>query len=810
MGNDSKSGLLNTCPECEAVIDVSDYGPFEKIACPACGEAMRVRAHFNHFMIERKLGEGGMSQVFRARDLTLNRPVALKILNQAFTADEELAKRLETEARLTASINHPNVVKVYSVGEDQGYFYIAMELVEGRNLEEVIQEGGKMKEERVWEVAAQVAKGLRAAHHAGLIHRDIKPGNILLAEGEVAKIVDFGLALAAGRVDESKTIWVTPFYVPPEKLNDKPEDVRGDIYSLGATLYHAIAGRPPFDADTHSLEELKEIKSVPVSLEEAAPDAGKEACRVIDRMLERQPARRQPNYDHLLEEINALRALGERASGGKPEPYSQRTLALAAAVFFMIATILVYRIVQSSDDGKDISKVIESEVISGEPGDKGAGAVSSGGATKFREGRDLLLNGKHAKAGVLFGELVKSNELSWPTFDWAVYNAGLCALLQGDSEAARELFAKLESSRVPEEGSDDAELKEFFQEMAVHLRRGLPVMQEVLELERINTVTVMAWLAYGLKNWQDGRFEEAFAFFDAFEGAQPPQRLEWINAYKELLGPFKRDRITIARIPQLWSSMNLEQIEAVIAEFRALEGRLEVEGRGKRFFADRHQRALVIQEKSIEALKERERERLAAAKLKVEKAEAVELATLQDLLAEIKELRGRRDMEEVIEKLEAAEFDSEVAKRRIADELRVSRAANAFIDTVISDLNRYGYTGPIGRVGVPEMNGSISSASRSEVRVRLDLGGTVGEARLDFSALSIEGLLKIAREVLERVEPASDRKGRMEMLIFYSWLNGQDDYAAGVGNAFAQEDEEFRRFWEKRSLVAASAEENGP
>ena len=184
--------------------------------------------------------------------------VALKVVRKEFSADAEYLAKFEREARITASVNHPHVVKVYSFGSDHGLFYIAMELVDKGSLDDLMNLQGRVAEIEALTVGIQVAQGLQAAHQKGLIHRDVKPGNILFADAQTAKIVDFGLALlAAHEAEERGEVWGTPYYVAPEKLDHQPEDFRSDMYSLGGTLFHAIAGRPPFEADTASMVALK-------------------------------------------------------------------------------------------------------------------------------------------------------------------------------------------------------------------------------------------------------------------------------------------------------------------------------------------------------------------------------------------------------------------------------------------------------------------------------------------------------------------------------------------------------------------------
>ncbi|MCE9520645.1 MAG: protein kinase, partial [Verrucomicrobia bacterium] len=267
MNSTEQPQYLSTCPACDGVLDVTVFEPYSKVVCPTCGQTVRVRRKFDHFIINKQIGEGGMSRVFESADQLLGRLGALKILNRHYSRDGARMAQFEREAQLTASVTHPNVVKVYSVGRDQGNFYIAMELVGGGSLEQRIADKGHLEEREVLRVGLAVAEGLRAAYREGLIHRDVKPANILFTEDGTPKIVDFGLALFHERdVDDSGEIWATPHYVAPEKVIDDREDFRSDMFSLGATLFHALTGKPPHKANTNSLSELKLIKSQRVSL----------------------------------------------------------------------------------------------------------------------------------------------------------------------------------------------------------------------------------------------------------------------------------------------------------------------------------------------------------------------------------------------------------------------------------------------------------------------------------------------------------------------------------------------------------------
>jgi serine/threonine protein kinase len=309
---------IENCPECGGAIDVTDELPFAQIYCPHCGAGLRARRIFNNFELVELIGQGGMGSVFKAHDRTLDRMVALKVLKREVSAREHERAKLEQEARITASVNHPHVVRVYGFGEADGQFYLAMELVEKGSLDDLMTVAGRVSEAQVLEIGGQIAQGLEAAAERGLIHRDVKPGNILFADAHTTKIVDFGLARVLEEEAEARgEIWGTPYYIAPERLNYEPEDFRSDIYSLGGTLFHAIAGRPPFEAENAGLVALKQIKSQPVSLEAFAPDVAPETAYVINRMLEKNPDDRYGSYAELIEHLDFARSkVLERA--GRP------------------------------------------------------------------------------------------------------------------------------------------------------------------------------------------------------------------------------------------------------------------------------------------------------------------------------------------------------------------------------------------------------------------------------------------------------------------------------------------------------------
>jgi serine/threonine protein kinase len=303
--------MIQACPACGTAIDTTDAEPLAQIACPNCGEKIRVERTFDHFVVVETVGVGGMGTVYKARDTHLDRFVALKLLRRDLSGKEDHNVRLQQEARIAASVNHPNVIQVFDSGTDHGHFYVVMELVDHGSLDDLIERRHQLPEMHVLEIGIQVAKGLRAAHQQGLIHRDVKPANILFVDEYAAKISDFGLAGVAGEKSETAAeIWGTPYYVAPERLRKEPEDFRGDIYSLGATLFHAIAGKAPIEGATNAGLALLDLKKHPLNLRDFAPEASEATVSIFQQMIAPDSAQRFSSYDELLSNLEeAQRAL---------------------------------------------------------------------------------------------------------------------------------------------------------------------------------------------------------------------------------------------------------------------------------------------------------------------------------------------------------------------------------------------------------------------------------------------------------------------------------------------------------------------
>ena len=276
--------------------------------------ATQVGQAFGNYQLERELGQGGMGTVYLAKDSGLNRYVALKILRSDLGDDPSFSRKFLEEVEVTASLAHPNIIRVFTLGEQEGRLYLVMEHLDEPSLENRMDKQTKVSEREVLEIGIGIASALQFAHEeTGLIHRDIKPGNILFGRGNIPKLADFGLAAGArsalGQQDE---IWGTPYYVSPERLLREPEDIRSDIYSLGATLYHALAGRPPFEAETAEEVAKRHISDRPPPLRSLCPNAQEQTVFTIDKCLAKKSSARWGGYTELLNQLaDALRRLIE-------------------------------------------------------------------------------------------------------------------------------------------------------------------------------------------------------------------------------------------------------------------------------------------------------------------------------------------------------------------------------------------------------------------------------------------------------------------------------------------------------------------
>jgi serine/threonine-protein kinase len=267
------------------------------------------------------IGTGGMGVVYQGWDERLGRSVAVKTLKPELAKEPAFCERFVREARAVASLSHPNVTQIYYIGEEEGRPFFAMEFLEGKPLDALLREEGKLASSRAIELIRQAAVGLRAAAARGVIHRDIKPSNLVLTKEGVLKVTDFGLAkmvVADSGLTLAGEVLGSPNYLAPEQASGAAADLRSDIYSLGATLYELLTGRPPFEGPTPVSIILKHVREPLRSPRQFSPELPVPLVTLTQRMLAKRPEDRPKDYDTLLRDMDRLPVPGGGSFEGRP------------------------------------------------------------------------------------------------------------------------------------------------------------------------------------------------------------------------------------------------------------------------------------------------------------------------------------------------------------------------------------------------------------------------------------------------------------------------------------------------------------
>lgn len=281
----------------------------EPTPCNKCGHPVIAPTMLRNFEVREVVASGGMGTVYRAFDTKLERMVALKMLKREMAQDAQVMESFYREARATAALNHTNIIHIYSFDEHERAPYLVMELADHGSLDSWITADGVVPELNVLDIGNKVASALDSALQHNLLHRDIKPANILFNEYGEPKLVDFGLARAAEAENEyESSIWGTPYYVAPEKIQRQGEDFRSDMYSLGGTLYHALTGHVPFEAETVEQVVAGHVHTPLTPPNEVRPGLSQTTSDAIATAMAKDPNARYSSYGEFIMALTAARS----------------------------------------------------------------------------------------------------------------------------------------------------------------------------------------------------------------------------------------------------------------------------------------------------------------------------------------------------------------------------------------------------------------------------------------------------------------------------------------------------------------------
>lgn len=757
---------------------------------------VRVRRKFDHFMIVRQIGEGGMSRVFEAEDETLGRRVALKILNRQYSRDAVRVEQFRQEALITANVNHPNVIKLYSVGYDQGYFYIAMELVNGGSLEQRIRKEGAIKEEEGLRIGREVAEGLRAAQQLGLIHRDVKPANILFTETGTSKVVDFGLALFVERgPDSSSEIWATPYYVAPEKIIDNREDYRSDIFSLGATLFHALTGRPPHKAESNNIEELRMIKCRRVALEDSGLRFAPRTIHVINRMVAFRPQERCANYDETVEELRLAEGLVGQTY--KTRFSSRRLRWLGAAAAALILTFIVGWVVRSTGDRAAVS--ITEAVDDTQTDLTGEGVSLRAGkktvAERFVEARETMLQKKRfAEAQHQFEKLIESGDARQPTLNWARYNAALCSIVIGKKNDAIGHLKKMAEDTGEGGSLVSVELADFFKSLGTRMGEnlGLGTTQDKLTYPT-SQESVLGYLIQGLAEWHYGDAMLGLSEMEFFsqhlkdvQSVASEASLEWVQNYAAIYTLYEKDLEVAQNLQDLGSPKDLEGCRIALTTVKKAREKLRNGGALKQALAKREEE---LKRELVRLRMDAQREQMAKDRVLRER----ELAQLTEITSVLPSLVQGYDYTRVIELLKDVRFESPEVQSALDGRRYLYEEAQAFLNQLFADIGSQGYQGKLQRIAGSTLDGKITSADLAHVSIDLERGAIT----IPLDTLAPETLLDAAQNFADQVTDSTDYYTRQERIAVFARVTGLHNLSATVAAQLMEENRSFRTRWMK-------------
>jgi serine/threonine protein kinase len=779
------------CHACGTAMDVDKVAPFSNVECPSCKKHTRVKREFGPYTLLRRHAIGGMSMVFVGHDNTLDREVAVKILSEDYSADEKRIAAFEEEARITASFTHPHVVRVFKTGKAFGRLYIAMELVAGGHLEHQIKERGKIPEKEALQLAIQVADGLKAAHSAGLLHRDIKPGNILLDSGGSAKIVDFGLALMTkAGVAKPDEMWATPFYVPPETVDGLEEDYRADMYAFGSTFYHALAGKPPCTEESMVTTQLREAKKHVIPLSIACPHLSMDTAAVIECAMAYNPSQRFSSYDEMIELLQAalvtVQVREKNIKKGIPVPAAvtaataanRRQVAkkkTAETAIVWTAVILVIGvalwalktfILSTKPDPVIIETPIELNPIATDTSGVAIGNL-------YLEARKQLQNKDFEQARSAFLQLRANGKCQEPTKTWCAFEALMASFLDGKTSVAMEdgdlLSTHLGTGNAPDNMS----------------KRLLPWIGELQNYPPLkdgaisnkgdeDLLYLMTCMASACKNWEQGKMAEAIPLFNKVKNAPQKGGNELLVIYQKFAADYISDWAKL-------QSNNLDKLPTTIAlckeRSEALNGvlsSLDTRGRAK------------FQVREWQMLLERE-----ARRLENPDATNAKSITLDEALAQLPKLNATcqfLDAAEIIKKVKTSDVP-QLAKRTAL--LSMYEAAGLFIADLENDLNKAAIDAPI----------QSRDGKRSFTRALSAENGTVtllsgeSESSLNWHELRPTDVISLSVAAIRRNASEQNKAMRYEAAVAFQYLSGETAAAEVSAGKLGATSPAFKTRW---------------
>ncbi len=742
---------VTECVKCKQPLDVSGQPFFAPIECPHCHTHQFVPARIGHFLLLELLGKGGMAGVYRAVDETLGRQVAIKVMRRELGEDPKFIETFLREARAAAQLNHRNIVSIYSFGEQKGQPYIVMELLDGGRFDQLIAKQKVVDEVRALEIALDVAEGLKAAGDIGLIHGDIKPANILFDRNGTAKVADFGLA----RFQKTKTrqgeIWGTPYYIAPEKVRQQKEDIRSDIYSLGATLYHALGGKPPFEGETATDVVLARLNEPPKQLSDIRPGIHPRTVEVIGRMLENDPFRRYPNYASLISDLRStLREVrggaskdakaAAKSAGAKKK--ARPIVAIAAGVIVLIAATVIFLVLRHNASKRETPPLVPPPPIADgvKPPDGGVSPsppppaetllpvqpFSAQEQNAIAAAAAELAKSRGALVDSLWADMIRALPPEHPGRPWGQLFYALAPWFSNNEEEFQRRLKPLSEREFAAQPGDIPHPGVLPRAVARFIL-GQPFELPPAGPGRAWPAWFDAFMNFirAYDSFRAGRTEEGALFLKKYLDAPVPDDPKWPFAFRSVAETWRKRVEEWARYQaQIENRLRAGQHEAVLNDLEKWRGDVNA----GRFMPGLETRLAQVRE----ALAQRqaaaeEARRIAAEKARKEQVQA-ELDRLDAAREQLLPRIARRDFRGAIESLRAdfGGLTTDEAKQALAITVETLEGMDALRLFVIRSIASAPYTG-----ARRELGGDITAAAAQRLTVVLASGAGVAERTWD-------------------------------------------------------------------------------
>ena len=794
---------IGHCGSCGCQMDISALEPYTNVVCPECGEHTRVKCELGNYRLIGRHAVGGMSKLFVARDMTLGREVAIKILNDEYCRDEHRMRQFEHEALITAAISHPHVVRVFTVGKAFGHFYIAMELVLGESLEQRMAREGAISEAEILPLCEEIIAGLRAAQDAGLIHRDIKPGNILFDANDHVKIVDFGLALVTqGGVAKAEEIWATPYYVPPEALTGEHEDFRSDMYALGATLYHALSGRPSIPEQSKSSRDVLHGKEHIEPLAKIAPWLKPETRQWVERAMAFQREDRFESYAEMEEARALANHVIDAVGASDPVYFSERdqrrtrdklivTVMVVAGLIALIAILAVVMLKNKNGANEELAgSEVNMNAAMFADDDNYSPELAAEIGKLFYQSHKQLGEGRYLEAKAIFENLMNDKRVLEPAASWAGVEAVISAWLAGDTEKAEVASARLGQHIQNRKVASDSDVTLLSKQLS-----GTEIISKLKKGG--DSMALLQMVAVALKNWEIGAWDLAVPVFKAVEETELPKESP-LRVYHKITKKYLADHARLKALSSLPITADKNQVEGHMAGLKKAANGLKTKGRAKFHIRVWQTRA----ELHLEKLEKLERESKAAAAALKAQAKKLKVPSYQDQLPEFHKLVALSRFAEARQLLQKAATQPGDIKKRDAW-IYLSTSAGSFLD----DIGKAAFKKELN-IEVVSISGNSYDQVLAAYREGLRLKRDEGEISLPWSSIQAESMLAMYRQMFELSLETLDGQRLTERAICYAWLMNLKAKAEPAVEALSEENDNFKKRWQS-TLNAIGGGEKG-